>query len=870
MRVVHINTYDIQGGAARSAYGLHKALQTLGHESSLLTRHKVSEDPSVIKLPLTARPADNEKVTALQQIQQCEINQNRTKISNTYFSLSQEGYDLSLHPLVREADIIQLHWVVDLLSPETINGLRNLGKPLVWTLHDQRAFTGGCHFSAGCRKYEMTCADCPQLKDNHLRLTEILLANTKQFLPAHEIAIVAPSRWMAVCARESAVFRNSRISLIPNGIDTSAFRPMPKKEAREKFELNPDAFYFLFGADTINEKRKGFEPLLESIQLCLEESDFRSQVEQGKIGFIAFGLHSEKLNFPWLPIKTFGHINSNEVLRALYAAADIFIMPSTEDNLPTTILEAMSSGTPVIAHDIGGVPDLVTPGLTGWLAPVDDRQKFAEMILASVKRKTLLNTMSLNCALQIQQRHTLTGQAQHYLSLYKLLLAVPKFNSSFVPDNSKPDFALEEVPFISTGSEPLLHDYEARLRAKENQKSVSERIGASRSALVDSENLGRELPVSVLISTRNSMAYLPEHLRSMTQWGDMVQEIVVLDGHSTDGTVDYIKHHFSHRNFRICDSPRGPTQSWNYDLHPLRGKYIYLAPAGDIITREGLLHLTDTAEQLQCDVLLSKPEFISAQGEVFSDMRWPIHRIIEDLKLTTPQILNTSKVVYYAITNGGSSLLGSPASNLYRSEIFKNNSFLPDFGTADHSSWAILNSAKMKFGVTPQACSRIVFHPENSKQNSSELSLQTFQLSHNAVKDALENCPEIQSLAEFKFLCEAIIEIGERLQKEQSAILGTAAPFNGLGPFSDFIAQGLSSSTEKFREFSRLLAETQLRLESQKRLEKYRKRNKFWIFYPMAWEARFTRGRQRKKIQELKNRVKDKTFLKIAENLPNN
>ncbi|MGI8965931.1 MAG: glycosyltransferase, partial [Limisphaerales bacterium] len=115
MRVVHINTYDIQGGAARSAYGLHKALQALGHESWLLARNNISEDASVIKLPLTVPPAENETLRALQQIQQHEINQNRTEISNTYFSLSQEGYDLSLHPRVREADIIQLHWVVDLL-----------------------------------------------------------------------------------------------------------------------------------------------------------------------------------------------------------------------------------------------------------------------------------------------------------------------------------------------------------------------------------------------------------------------------------------------------------------------------------------------------------------------------------------------------------------------------------------------------------------------------------------------------------------------------------------------------------------------------------------------------------------------------------
>ncbi|MGI8966123.1 MAG: glycosyltransferase, partial [Limisphaerales bacterium] len=170
-----------------------------------------------------------------------------------------------------------------------------------------------------------------------------------------------------------------------------------------------------------------------------------------------------------------------------------------------------------------------------------------------------------------------------------------------------------------------------------------------------------------------------------------------------------------------------------------------------------------------------------------------------------------------------------------------------------------------ELGVTSPERLRFLFHPENSP---AMFPLQAFQLAHNRVKDALENCREIRSFIEFKFLCRAIIEAGECLQKEHAALLHTATQLNELGPFSDFIAQGLSGSIEKFRDFSRLVVETQRCREYQEQLDSYRKKKVHWIFYPVAWETRFQRGRQRKKIEELKSRIKDQTFLKIAENLP--
>src|SRR5262249_19568734 len=148
----------------------------------------------------------------------------RTSVSNTFFSLPTPAYDLSRHPLVAEADVIHLHWVATLLSPAGIAQLQRLGKPLVWTLHDQRAFTGGCHFSAACDHYQHECTPCPQLQRDPARLTAAILADSLATVEPG-ITVVCPSRWLADCAQKSALFRKFRIEVIPYGLDVARFRP---------------------------------------------------------------------------------------------------------------------------------------------------------------------------------------------------------------------------------------------------------------------------------------------------------------------------------------------------------------------------------------------------------------------------------------------------------------------------------------------------------------------------------------------------------------------------------------------------------------------------------------------------------------------
>ena len=233
MEIIQLNTYDIDGGAARAAYRLHRGLIEIGQQSRLLATVKSSHDETVSLLsPEPQTAATDSDYFSL--IQQHYINANRTSLSNTLFSLPYPGLDLTQLPEILAADIINLHWIAYYQSPVTLKQLLDLGKPVVWTLHDMYAFTGGCHYSSGCSQYQKDCFSCPQLKDNPLGLTSALLKDKLDLLVNSNLTVVTPSRWLGQCARNSQLFRHHRIEVIPYSLETDVFVPLAKTEAKKR------------------------------------------------------------------------------------------------------------------------------------------------------------------------------------------------------------------------------------------------------------------------------------------------------------------------------------------------------------------------------------------------------------------------------------------------------------------------------------------------------------------------------------------------------------------------------------------------------------------------------------------------------------
>ena len=423
MRILQISTYDISGGAARAAYRLHRGLRALEHDSRMLVRYKDTKDRFVSCVaPETRAHVSDEALYLGVAIQGHYIDSHRTAVSNTLFSLPYPGHDLSILPMVKEADIINLHWVAQYQSLITLKRLFDLGKPVVWTLHDQWAFTGGCHYAAGCEKYQTDCRACPQLAEDLFHLPEAILKDKLRLFKNARLTIVTPSRWMGACAEKSALFKDLRIEVIPNGLETDRFRPLTKAKAKKRIGLEPDTVALLFGGVSGNEKRKGFHKLMGAIRSCLKDPGFRNLVKTKKISLICFGHASDALEDVGIPVQSLGYLDSEKEIVTAYGAADLFILPSLEDNLPNTMLEAMSCGTPVVAFDVGGIPEGVKNGETGQMVPAGDERQMARAILSLISNPEQRKTMGRACRRKAEEQYRLEIQARQYADLYQELV----------------------------------------------------------------------------------------------------------------------------------------------------------------------------------------------------------------------------------------------------------------------------------------------------------------------------------------------------------------------------------------------------------------------------------------------------------------
>jgi glycosyltransferase involved in cell wall biosynthesis len=174
--------------------------------------------------------------------------------------------------------------------------------------------------------------------------------------------------------------------------------------------------------------------------------------------------------------------------------------------------------------------------------------------------------------------------------------------------------------------------------------------------------------LGIILPTRNSMAELPDHLRSLDSWIDLAQEVVAVDSQSTDGTREYLQGHLKHPHFRLLDHPPGLYASWNFGISQIRRRYVYISTIGDTVQREGLLALLEAIERLGCEVLVSPPDFVSPHRTDKRVPRWPIHEMIGEMHLAAPQALTPVAATFYVwrhALDGLNSVLGSSASNLY-------------------------------------------------------------------------------------------------------------------------------------------------------------------------------------------------------------
>lgn len=391
----------------------------------MLVLHRESTDEDVFAIP--QHEAENEsrrlRTYCLRRgIQELLIDKNRTKISNTLFSFPYPGYDISDIIGKMKIDALNIHWIAGFQSIVTLRKIFQIGIPVVWTLHDQWAFTGGCHYSCGCTNYEQSCSICPQLDQASWDIPVAVLEDKKTQLPLENVTMVSPSNWLGKCARESSFLRDLPLAIIRNSVETDVYRPLEKSGLRKEMGIAEDCIVLLFGGVEGNERRKGFQELVQAIRSARRDAAFRNLVEEKRIHLACFGNPNSLIEQLELPVLSFGYLDTDDAVVKAYAAADLFVLPSLEDNLPNTMLESMSCGTPVLGFGVGGIREVIAEGVTGWTAPQGDAEALGGKLVSLVRDKKRLREVGDASRKMAERSFRLESQAREYCALYEELV----------------------------------------------------------------------------------------------------------------------------------------------------------------------------------------------------------------------------------------------------------------------------------------------------------------------------------------------------------------------------------------------------------------------------------------------------------------
>jgi len=414
--VLHLSTFHLDGGAGVAATRLHRALLRSVTDSGMLVPTVQHEETGVYALANTkwqARIAWGRFVAERLFF----LPHEKDESVRFAFSPAAIGADISKHPLVQKADIIHLHWInFGFLSLDSLEKLFLLGKPVVWTLHDMWTFTGGCHYSKGCENFLSHCRYCPFLaKPEEYDLSFAQFERKKSMYGKARMALVSPSKWLDEIVKSAELTKNIHAQSIPNCIDTNLFTTLNKSEIRAKLNLPVDKKLVLFAGANTQDPRKGFSFFKDAIAKLNRDSMETEVLILGKArteNFIGFPSNVHYL----------GKISDQQELVNAYNAADLIAVPSLEDNLPNTIMEAMACGTPVVGFDTGGIPEMIDHKINGYVSEAGSSESLAEGMkwildnntsysLSRLARKKVIGSYSENVI------------ARRYQEIYQSLLA---------------------------------------------------------------------------------------------------------------------------------------------------------------------------------------------------------------------------------------------------------------------------------------------------------------------------------------------------------------------------------------------------------------------------------------------------------------
>lgn len=403
VRVLVVNTYARSGGASVAAGRLCRALNAAGEEARLLVQNAEGSKDSVLESTGDRWMRHRPLLDALPTLAW------RTRRS-PHWGNAWLGNGATRNAIRNFApDVTHLHWVNHgMLS---LRDMERLKHPIVWTLHDSWAFTGGCHSPQECRGFENRCGHCPELCSRREQDPSRWNWNRKKAVWDNmDFTVIAPSRWLAERAACSSLLHGRRIVAIPNAMDATVFHPMDRRMARATLNLPLEKSLVFFGAHgALTDWNKGADLWKTALSFLARQ---KANVESVMAGSAA--------GFGNLPVKTheLGVLAPDRMAMAM-AAADVVVVPSRMENLPNMVAESLACGTPVAAFAVGGIPEMLRPGETGFLARPHDPEELAKGIGQLLEKG---ESMREACSAFARETYSPETVARRHLDLYRSLL----------------------------------------------------------------------------------------------------------------------------------------------------------------------------------------------------------------------------------------------------------------------------------------------------------------------------------------------------------------------------------------------------------------------------------------------------------------
>lgn len=404
MKVLLVNAYAQSGGASVAARRLCAALNGVGVEARLLVQNAEGIEEALLRTTGDRWAARRPLWDALPGLPW--RNRRSPHWGNAWLG------NAATRKAIRACapDVTHLHWVNHgMLS---LRDVARLQGPVVWTLHDSWAFTGGCHSPQDCMKYRDRCGGCPELGSRWERDLSRWNWNRKRGIwKTAAFAVVAPSRWLAGMAENSSLLAGRRIEVIPNAVDDAVFRPMDRAAARRALGLPENAPIFLFGAyGAATDWNKGMDLWRAALPAVAQKCP-------GAVAAVA-GAPVGALGALPLPVRELGLLSPARMALAM-AAADAVVVPSRMENLPNVVAESLACGTPVAAFAVGGIPEMIRPGETGFLAKPHEAEELGQGICELLVRG---GEMRAACAAYARETTAPETVARRHLELYRSLL----------------------------------------------------------------------------------------------------------------------------------------------------------------------------------------------------------------------------------------------------------------------------------------------------------------------------------------------------------------------------------------------------------------------------------------------------------------